>query len=112
MRVEGLGPYYPHLSNFVLGDATPAVPEPASLLAWSTFALLGLITRCRIAIGDRVKITRGTFAGLVGRIRSLSSNHNCTVAIAGLPRGIYFQISRNCLAPHNSRPAQCSPLTP
>jgi hypothetical protein len=86
------------LSFAVLGSSA-AVPEPASLLAWSTFALLSLVVRARAAIGDRVKITRGALAGLLGRIRAFADSHRCVLAIDGYPDGVQVIISGDALEP-------------
>lgn len=44
------------------------------------------------AHGDRVRVVRGTLAGLTGVVTRLSSRFDCVLAIDGWPHGAYLLI--------------------
>lgn len=74
-----------------------AVPEPSAFLIWSSFTLLGLAARCRVAVGDRVRILRGTLAGLAGKVFQLLGDDKCVLAIDGIEPGVSLVVNHDAL---------------
>ena len=52
---------------------------------------------CEYTPGDRIRITRGTLAGLRGKVTWLRDLNHCVLMIDGVTEGVYVIVNRRWL---------------
>ena len=52
---------------------------------------------CNYRSGDRIRVTRGTLTGQVGKFAWLSDLNDCVLTIDGLSDGVYVILNRQSL---------------